>query len=297
MNAVTEDGAARPVSFMRDVYPVLRSISLLKWVNRKGSVGHGSPRGDFLQNDAMVRLSDNDRSQTSAAYTRRQSIFARIRDPRNPDRNSKKMPSLPEDVIGAEHGENGIPYDISAVTPLQYTILEKWRDGHFEDDFDPDVSPCVAFEDIAVDKRPSALDLAALEGSAGTPLFPGIESWSIMRERALYAAPLRICAAARPGDLTMGNALPWQADYLDCMDTWWPVQRPDLVWRDGGSKPWVPAEWENNEPAGFNRMVEHWSHLGFVVGRDDGSWFEEVERDEKAIEGAVGGVTRKDATS
>jgi len=166
------------------------------------------------------------------------------------------------------------------MTELQYAMLERWAAGDFEADFEGPPAP-VPLDEMAVAHQPAALDLAALEGTAGTPFYPGIESWKIMRNPELYAAPLRMQRGVRPGDLTIGNALPWQADYLDCNDTWWPVQRPTHVTRDGRPlQRWAPPGWGGrSDHADYNAMVHHWWRLGFVVSHDGGASFVEVERE------------------
>ena len=42
-----------------------------------------------------------------------------------------------------------------------------------------------------------------------------------------------------PGFITEKMALPWQADFADCADNWWPSQRPVNVTKQDGTQ----AEW------------------------------------------------------
>lgn len=268
-------------SFAEDIYPILRSASLLQWVGALGSLGHGvAAPGYFLAADRMRLLSDNDSDPDSPAYKARHAVFGRIRDPARvgefASEASHNMPQLPLEVIEEPEKE---PWDISAVTPLQYALLRKWADGDFDSDGVPEYVP---LDELDVTRQPSALDRAAVEMTAGTPFYPGIESWRIARERALYAsAPLRFSSRVRPGDLTMGNALPWQADFLDCIDAWWPVQRPYRVMRGGQpERPWVPPEWkESADTPEFTQMVQHWARLGLIVSLDGGATYVEVEGD------------------
>jgi L-Lysine epsilon oxidase N-terminal/L-lysine epsilon oxidase C-terminal domain len=269
------EGDSRP-SFARDIYPVLRSISVLGWISARGSVGHGTGRGGYyLSLDRLRLMSDNDPSPGSDPYKARQAVFARIRDPNKPAERAgvqKYMPQVSGDIT--KHVDR--PYEIAAVTRLQYAMLRKWAGGDFEADGVPAYVP---LDKMDVAEQPPALDLAALESSAGTPFYPGIESWRIMAAPELYSSPSRIGEKARPGDLTMGNALPWQADFLDCNDIWWPIQRPNEVTREGQPlQPWVPAGWipEGRQPD-YNKMAEGWWRLGFVVTRDDGATYEEAE--------------------
>ena len=38
-----------------------------------------------------------------------------------------------------------------------------------------------------------------------------------------------------PGGITYVMALPWQNDFFQCADNWWPVPRPNSVTRQGMS--------------------------------------------------------------
>lgn len=272
-----DQGRYRP-SFMRDIFPILQSVSRLKWVNRRGAEGHRPGRGDYLVPGAMQQLAAPDTGPD--AVQRRRRILDRIRRPNNLNRERRLMPRLPEDVVG----DAAQPYDLGTVTPLQYAMLEKWCAGDFENDFRPG-DPWVPLGQMAVADQPAALDRGALEGTAGTPLHPGIESWKIMRDPAIYAAPLRLDARTRPGDLTIGNALPWQADFLDCDDTWWPVQRPDYVIRNGTSAPWIPDAWrEGSDNPDYEQMVRQWWRLGMIASRDGGATFAEEDGSARDVE-------------
>lgn len=277
MNFFPGERLGRP-SFMRDIYPILRNVSCLRWVNRRGAEGHVQGRADFCVPGAMAQLAQNDRNPDSGAARRRAAIFNKLQNPHDVKRDRRLMPSLPKIVID----EPQEPYDIGSVTPLQYALLEKWRDGDFENDFKPG-DPYMPLESMAPADQPAALDLGALEGSAGTPLHPGIESWKIMRDTRIYAAPLRFVAEMRPGDLSIGNALPWQADFLDCDDTWWPVQRPNFVMRDGLRTTWIPDGWgEGEDEPKYGEMVRQWWRLGMILSHDDGATFTEEDCSAKA---------------
>ncbi len=265
-----------PVSFMRDVYPVLRAVSRLGWVNQKGALGHGAGKsGCYLRYGAMERLSDAGEERRAL----RSAVFGRIRDPGSAfgdrDRELRLMPRVPEEVLALPWKED---FDVSKITPRQYEALRRWAEGDFEADYDPSAEDPAPLEARPVAEQPSALDRGALEGTAGTPLYPGIESWRIMRDGEVYAAPLRFRAEMRPGDMTMGNALPWQADFLDCDDNWWPVQRPTLVIRDGAAAAWAPPWTDAEGEEDYDKMVLNWWKLGMVVAAADGSGYVETER-------------------
>jgi hypothetical protein len=127
------------------------------------------------------------------------------------------------------------------------------------------------------------LDRAALEACVGGAFFPGIEASWIMRRPSIYARPFNFRFKPRvddvfdldgltPGSVTMRSALPWQADFLQCDNAWWPAQRPNQVrtaqrpaevWREG-----IKSEVE---------MVRFWDKLG-IVRRDDTGAFVETQR-------------------
>lgn len=284
--AFPENQSVPRPSFANDIFPILRSVSQLQWVSARGSLGHGTGRQGYYLSRRPV-LSDNNTDPTSDAYKARDSIFKRLRNPftlpSRPDQKltlaavePRQMPELPGDERRSQEGHD---WALPSVTKLQFSLLEKWRDG----DFDPDpdgVYDYVHFDSLKIAEQPAALDSAALEGSCGTPFYPGIESWNVLQLKALYSSPLRINPDVKPGDLTMGNALPWQSDYLDCNDGWWPIQRPNHVTRNGKvQQPWAPDEWVNGENGEqYSEMVENWWRLGFILSKDNNATFEEYER-------------------
>ncbi|MGG7564548.1 LodA/GoxA family CTQ-dependent oxidase [Rhodovulum sp. DZ06] len=280
---VSEDVAgacAGDVSFMAHIYPVLRSVSVLQWVNLYGAKGHGPGKADFLQGQAMQQMSDANPDPNSDAYKARDKLFRRLRKPGSDDRSAALMPQVSPEVTDHPKSSTGVPFDIAQVTALQYARFEKWRDGDFAADYDPlHPDPYKPLSDYAVADQPRALDLGALDGSSGSPFFPGIESWEIARTPGVWAAPLRVSGAMKPGDMTMGNALPWQADFFDCNGAWWPVQRPTLVIRDGVGSEWTPPAWDDMGDACYNEMAENWFRLGFVTSGDGGASYAETERD------------------
>ena len=288
VDAKRKADADGPVSFKRDIFPILQSVSLLQWVSAKGALGHGSGKlGNYLTKERLRLVSNNNPDSQSDPYIARNAVFARLRNPNNlPKRpfrdltktivGMKQMPQVPDDVINQALA--GHDWALPSVTPLQYERLRRWRDGDFEADGLPEYTP---LESLPVSDQPDALDRGALKGSSGTPFYPGIESWNVMQLSEMYAAPLRLKSDVMPGDLTMGNAIPWQADFYDCTESWWPVQRPTEVWRDGKpGQSWTPAAWAESKVENFvfEQMVLQWWRLGFIVSNDGGLTFEETER-------------------
>lgn len=271
------DGDVERPSFKRHIYPLLRCASLLPWVSTRASRGHSTPQGYYLAADRMNPLSSNDEAYKPA----RVAIFKRMRDPNQDlydiETIQKFMPQVSDDLTRKRPPSEGKgDYDVATITKLQYARFQAWSEGNFDADGTPEYEP---LEQMEIADQPEALDRAAVQGTCGAPFYPGIESWRILRTQGIYAdgIPLRMNESTQPGDLTMGNALPWQADYLDCNDIWWPVQRPNEVYRDGQPASWVPESW-NPTDEHFNEMVDHWSQLGFVVSEENGSRYVETER-------------------
>ena len=190
------------------------------------------------------------------------------------------------------------------MTKRQFDILALWNDGKFVADWKgvPAAPPPTI--------SPEGLDRAALENSTGGPMFPGIECGWIVRHAEIYA-PLEVArlnpANLKAGDMTKRMAVPWQADFFECQEHWWPSQRPDVVFGEAdfaklmnldqeiaktqpGSTeraaleadranllavrtPWWPAAWPQDddgpgEQKGDRAMVDRWHRLGYVVPKE-----------------------------
>ncbi len=192
------------------------------------------------------------------------------------------MPKLFGDKYDASPGPPRDPKQVLAVTQLQHHLLKLWKDGSFVAGGGP--SPTVT---------PDGLDRAGLESCVGGAFYPGIECSWLIREKGIYSEPFRILHGATVGPLTVGPgffsqqmALPWQADFLDCVRDattvgtdfgWWPAQRPDEVYTSaadaatqGTMKEWtrgIAAVGPPTPAAGQDHlnMVKRWNLLGFVL--------------------------------
>ena len=255
--------ATTPVSFTRDIYPILRRVSNMQWVSDFAAGGHGTnTSGHFLSH--LGALAGNN-PQDGA----RQRIFRRLQNPRGGGTALMNMPKL-----GTASSIPGVP-----LTHVQYERMERWAKGTFVADWAGTPPTPLTFDQLPAKDQPHALDRAALEGCVGGPFFPGIEVGMIMLNTTTYQAkrPFRINTVRHPGELTARMAVPWQADFFACecdenlsMD-WWPGQRPDQVLR-GLQR----AQWRLGV-SGMNDMVEKWSQLGFVVEKKTGESVAYVE--------------------
>ncbi len=249
--AVTD---ASTVSFTKDIYPLLRRVSMMHWVSGVAAAKnahHEKGKNHFIS--LVQLLSSNSADRQTTAERRR--IFRALRNPRT---GKGKMPKLPErrnkNVLG--------PF----VTKTQYKRMARWAAGTFDADWAGAEPAPVPLDQLPDAERPHALDRAALEACVGGPFFPGIEVSALMLQAKTYdqKRPFRINTRFEPGKLTERMAVPWQADFRDCgfedHTDWWPGQRPTHVVR--GDRPharWVPADWKRED------MVDLWAQLGFIV--------------------------------
>jgi hypothetical protein len=177
------------------------------------------------------------------------------------------------------------------LTGQQYLNFKSWAEGKFKDDWPKNEKPNSPpkeppFRLIPVKDQPAALDKAALEPCVGGAFYPGIEITYVARYPDTWSGPCRINQGYAPGDITRHMALPWQADFSECKDHWWPAQRPDDVVpqseyesflksydqsHDGPmsqvlqySEPWARGI-SQTSPQLDNDMVEAWKDFGFVV--------------------------------
>jgi len=256
-------------SFTRDLQPVLQRAVGYQWVLELGRQGHasGAGMGDFAGQWADLA----DPSPNHAFL--REGVLGTLRDPADPVANADfgLMPRL--------HNSDYVsfPNAVLRLTPTQYGVLKQWAAGEFVNDL---------AQPPAVDELlPDALDRAALEACSGGPFFPGIEVGRIMADPQTYSAAFCVDPKANPpGQLTAGNAVPWQADFLACsVDAqpqlgWWPAQRPYQVF----TKPTATtSQFWHRGVTGFAGMVDEWHRLGVVVEgrRPDGTTvFVESER-------------------
>lgn len=277
--------------FYRDVYPVLQSASDYSWVSAMSYRGHGAGvPGAFTEPSLVAVFKD----PSDASGPARNELLKRLRMPialapvevAARQANFRYMPLLYGD--GGE-GIEGDPTTWLSVLPGQYRRLSEWAAGKFTVASPPPVTP---LEMLPVAEQPGALDRGALQPCAGGPFYPGIEMTFISLEPDTWRAPYRVNAEWVAGDITKWMAVPWQADFFECMFHWWPAQRPDDVlpeeeytkllstW-DAAAPPDQPTgspfaaaaaarvPWARGLPTvapdGDNAMVRYWNELGFVV--------------------------------
>ena len=187
----------------------------------------------------------------------RNAIFDRLKVPGG---GAGDMPNLNEDS-----GDGRL-------TQTQYDHMNRWRNNNFTNDW-------VGVPAPQANVTPDGMDRAALEACVGGAFFPGIEAGGLDdSQRPLlvvsnFAEPFRLNhSAVAAGDLTFVMALPWQADFFDCADNWWPVPRPNNVVPQGTST----SQFWDRSIGDYEDMVNKWNTLGFIVRQ--GAEHVEVDR-------------------
>ncbi len=249
-------------SFTDEVYPILRSAELVKWLLAEAD---GTPvDGHHGWNYAKLGTKPFPGGPTSPAI-----IFNRLRKPSewHTQVPGRRMPRL--------HGDAGENSSFLTLTETQYFILSQWKDGNFNPGGVPSTPPATTTI------TPTGLTRAALDNSVGGAFFPGIEAGWILRDPRIYLPndPFRIrvldsghesdVTGLTPGSATMRSAIPWQADFNDCQDQWWPSHRPtDVLVGTTGTQPerWARNIGENaSPPIAHKHMVDKWQQLEFVL--------------------------------
>ena len=288
-----KDNASPPLpSFTRHIYPILSSIAHAYRIfqhRANSSIDFHAVLGEY------DLLGGDDFSFADVG-----AIFARIRDPESttspPD--SLLMPRALGDYYGTANGRGGRddPQFLHSVSILQYTLLKAWQAGKIVKDWTGTPIPAVAI-------TPDELDRASLENGVGGAFFPGIEAGWLFTKPGAFRAPFRIATSEvvgsvpvpkdagdtspdrrdlvlEAGSFSQQMAQPWHADFFACAKethfnrfiAWWPVQRPDDVFVEGGGATRLP--WARTFQ-GYEDMVDKWSSRGFVV--ETGGDFFEVE--------------------
>ncbi len=257
----------RTTSFSRDIFPILRRADELSGVH---GVAHSNGTIPALS-DATRIASFNDRSERAVVLSKLTPIGMAAPD------NQKRPPGLmPRLYSGANPDPNGPVWTYLALTQYQMAHIENWVHGNFDADWPGSPPPPTPFNQIPVARQAWALTEAALEACVGGPFYPGIEGTYDVARPATYhpqsylRREFRIDPAHPPGFLTEKMALPWQADFADCTDYWWPSQRPDFVTTEAGKKERWDRGITGTTRNAHRNMVEFWVKLGFVV-RDPGT--------------------------
>jgi hypothetical protein len=127
------------------------------------------------------------------------------------------------------------------------------------------------------------MDHATLKRCIGSGLFPGIEIGFLATNKTLYQEFGRFTrgqftdfsgpATLKAGSASERMAVPWQADFMECLDVWWPSQRPDIaLFKEDGSQAPPKFRWDRGvevngdpeDPQSHLNMVKHFAQLGVI---------------------------------
>ena len=265
----------RTTSFTRDIYPILKRADGLHWV-QKGA--HGNAMRP-LSDDARLREFQN--SQEARAR-----LFAKLTPlndeaPGFEDLPPSKMPRLNS---GSNPDLKGPTWVYPSLTWYQLAHVQKWVAGNFDADWPGHEPQSIPFDKIPLRDQPRAINEAALEACVGGAFAPGIEGTYDIARLGTYHSErhlrrdLRVDPKHPAGFLTEKMALPWQADFADCGDNWWPSQRPvNVTTQDGNIDRWDRGITGVGRGGHLN-MVDFWPGLAFILRDATSGKFAEVGR-------------------
>jgi hypothetical protein len=254
------------VSFRDDVYPLLRRLSRLQWVNHgfAAEFGYRGPH-DFENPDFVVKLAAVPAGKNDPHKALRYRVFRSFREPDTVDGNQLPWPWIYGDSMNVPAAVT--PRQNAAVSPTQYRVLREWAAGRFVTCRGDSPAPPDSFDKVALQDQPAMLDRAALTFCLADAFHPGCEVTWPVRHLTLFYARFRIrhrppgdpdpdygptltpdvalsptgpLHEQGPGDLTRWMGLPWQADTGFCrsgydttydpfVPTFWPARVPNHV--------------------------------------------------------------------
>ena len=313
----------KKTNFYRDVYPILSRASNYAWVSTAAAgvepgtrkLAHGPAQaGNFLSPEKLAILA-NPGIEASPA---RKAVFAIMRHaeggkllntlpPKSPPAPAPRPRPLGEGPIsnGVEmpklwgtggkpvqnrQMENNLANQYLSLTDWQLARMQDWADGHFEVG---ELLKPVPLEQLPVAEQPLALDEAALEPTIGGGFHPGIEFPYLIAYPTNFAEAFRVKEGTEPGSIAAYMSSPWQGDYWSCNSGWWPVQRPDIVFKYDKStgertyREWFRGFGPHGEPLsstdGYQQMVYAWSKLGMVLPEKDIATGDFIEADGQLV--------------
>jgi hypothetical protein len=252
------------VSFRRDIYPILRRLSNLQWVNQGFSIQYGPGRPqDFLDPEYIARLSSSDDSEREM----RRQVLNMFRDFDRDGQSPVPWPWLYGDSMNIPPADT--PRQHVAISPTQYRMLQLWVDGKFADDWNANSQTPSKLEDVALADQAAMLDRAALEFCLADAFHPGCEMTWPVRHASMYMSPFRlrhrkpsdgpepdygtqltpemvmqtngVLYGQSPGSISRWMAVPWQTDTASCRSGYYAGYGPRY-------DPYVPTFWPARVP-------------------------------------------------
>lgn len=251
-------------SFKNDLLPIFKAMCDLQWMNAgfAAGFGYGMPQY-FLAPDYLYKL-----SQGGETYVQlRRTVANAFRNPQYQDASMKPWPWVYGDAMDVPMPP--IPRAMNALTTTQLAMLDRWAEGEFIADYDPDsnVETVQAIDAVPLAEQPAMLDRAAMEFCLADAFHPGCEMTWPVRHASMYSDPYRwrhrvkddpepdygktltpaeACSfngplyGQIPGSITRWMAIPWQTDTASCrsgydpqydpyLPTFWPARVPNQV--------------------------------------------------------------------
>ncbi len=268
------------VSFFRDIYPVLKTVTDYAWVNQPAFNGHGpGTNGDFLRGRYLQGISDTSEANNFA----RVFVFNLIRPagwltnvppppmdfpnsivkgeqtivPVQKNQRGSLMPHLAGTGGSADENIfNGTEYPNQwlSLTRHQLAKFQKWVNGDFVKGSITVPRPLDAYP---LAEQPKMLDFGALDLTVGGGFHPGIELTYYVDLPEYFCEPFRFTdeimyegesiGQITPGSLAGYMSVPWHGDFWSCNTDFWAAQRPDIVLnatpRDGDKPLLTPINW------------------------------------------------------
>lgn len=249
-------------SFQQDIFPILKAMSDLQWMNAgfAAGFGYGMPQ-NFLDPTYLNKLSLP--GETYAEL--RRTVANAFRNPNDDDVSLKPWPWNYGDAMNIPMPP--VADAMTALTPTQLALLDFWAQGQFVADYDPDYRAPDCFDQVPLAQQPACLDKAALEFCLADAFHPGCEMTWPVRHMTMYSEPYRWrhrsaddpepdygstltpaeansyngpLYAQFAGSVSRWMAVPWQADTASCrsgydpqydpyLPTFWPARVPNQV--------------------------------------------------------------------
>jgi hypothetical protein len=249
-------------SFRDDIYPILKAMCDLQWMNAgfAAGFGYGMPQY-FLDPGYLQKL-----AMPGDTYAElRRTVANAFRNPNRGDISMKPWPWVYGDAMDIPMPP--VTNAMNALTTTQLAQLEYWARGQFMADYDPAYVPPGSLDEVSVPEQPASLDKAALEFCLADAFHPGCEMTWPVRHSTMYQEPYRWrhrpqadpepdygstltsaealsyngpLYAQFPGSITRWMAVPWQTDTASCrsgydrqydpyLPTFWPARVPNQV--------------------------------------------------------------------
>ena len=284
MARTSEDGTFTPprtTSFTKDVFPILRRSDLLSTTHFSVHA-LGTPAGlSSLERIAGYRVSREDRARVRQWLSPLNAVAPGPQELGARGNGGHLMPKLYSGSNPSAFTPDADLWIFLSLTKYQLAHMDRWVEGNYEDDWTDREPDGVPFDQLLIQNQPAKLTEAALESCVGGSFFPGIEGTYDIARRTTYHSnnhlrqELRIEEGNKPGLLTEKMALPWQADFADCEENWWPSQRPVLIKTEAGQ----PAKWSRgidtqNDETRHKNMVAYWTKLGFILRQNNNDYLE-----------------------